>query len=504
MNARSPVAPGKSLAALLENLAADVPGDALVRDLMLDSRKVQPGAAFVALRGTRTHGLAFVEEAIARGARAVLWEPAPQVAPPDLPNGVVGVRVPELARALGTIADRFFDQPSNELRVVAITGTNGKTTTAHVLAEALERLGMSAAYMGTLGVGRLGAVRAHAHTTPDCITVHRELAELRGSGARCVAMEVTSHALAQQRVAGVRFHSALFTNLTRDHLDYHGTFEAYGEAKARLFEWPTLLHAIVNVDDPFGRKLVDRVRAPLTLYGREHARAEHGAIGGRYICATRYTTEPTGLTIELESSWGRARVHSQLIGAFNVDNVLAVLAALLGLGVPLREALEALEHCSAPPGRMEMLRTSGKPLVVIDYAHTPDALEKALRALRAHCTGRLYCVFGCGGERDVGKRPLMVAIAETLADAVVVTDDNPRNEDGEAIIADILAGLREPQKATVERDRAAAIELAIARASAGDAVLVAGKGHEDYQIIRGIARHFSDREVALAALGRHS
>lgn len=504
MSARDTIAPGKSLAALLENLATNVPAETQVRDLTLDSRNVQPGAAFVALRGARTHGLAFVQEALARGARAVLWEPAPQIAPPSLPDDVVGVPVPKLACALGAIADRFFASPSSELEVVAITGTNGKTTTAYMLAEAFDKLGMSAAYMGTLGFGRVGAVQARAHTTPDCITVHRELAELRNSGVRCVGMEVTSHALDQHRVAGVRFHSALFTNLTRDHLDYHGTLEAYGETKARLFEWPTLAHAIVNVDDPFGRTLVERARGALTLYGRKSSQPDSVAADTRHVYAANFTAEPLGLAIDVESSWGRARMHSRLIGAFNVDNALAVLAALLGFGVTVRDALEALERCAAPPGRMEMLIAPGKPLVVIDYAHTPDALEKALRAMRAHCTGRLHCVFGCGGERDAGKRPLMGAIAETLADAVIVTDDNPRGEDGQAIVSGILAGMHCPGRAHVERDRAAAIEQAIARASAGDAVLVAGKGHEDYQIVGAVTRHFSDREVALAALGRRT
>jgi UDP-N-acetylmuramoyl-L-alanyl-D-glutamate--2,6-diaminopimelate ligase len=507
MSARVPTARVTELAALLDGFASGVPASAQVCDLSLDSRTVTPGGAFVALRGTRAHGLAFVQQALSRGAAAVLWEPASDIGAPQLPANVVSVCVPDLARAVGTIADRFFDAPSSSLRIAAITGTNGKTTTAYMLADAFAKLGVSSAYAGTLGFGPIGSIHARPHTTPDSITVHRELAELRDAGVRCVGMEVTSHALDQHRVAGVRFDAAIFTNLTRDHLDYHGTFEAYGEAKARLFAWPDLEHAIINVDDPFGAKLAERVQGVAsTAYGRAGLPAELAKKRAdmRYVCATHVASDPVGLTIEVDSSWGRGRLHSRLIGAFNVDNVLAVLAALLGSDVPLHDALNVIERGSAPPGRMEMLVAPGTPLVVIDYAHTPDALDKALEAVRAHCFGRLYCVFGCGGERDPGKRPLMGAIAERRADVLVVTDDNPRGEDGDAIVADIMRGLRHPEHAHVQRDRAAAIELAISRAKAGDAVLIAGKGHEDYQIVGTTTRHFSDRDVALAALGRRS
>jgi|HigsolmetaAR202D_1030399.scaffolds.fasta_scaffold00867_18 UDP-N-acetylmuramoyl-L-alanyl-D-glutamate--2,6-diaminopimelate ligase len=500
MSTRLPPTRSKLLAELLAGIADGVPAAARIGDLSLDSRSVRPGSAFVALQGTRAHGLAYLDGALANGASAVLWEPADGVAVPTVPKGVVAVCVPGLTAALGTIADRFFDAPSSALKIAAITGTNGKTTTAYMFAEALAKLGIDSAYAGTLGTGRIDAVRARPHTTPDCITVHRELAELRDDGVRCVGMEVTSHALEQQRVAGVRFHTALFTNLTRDHLDYHGTLEAYGAAKARLFAWPTLAHAIVNGSDAFGRTLLGAVRhGQLTVYGRDESVRE---LAAQHIYAARFQAEPVGLSIDIDGSWGRGRLHSRLIGAFNVDNALAVLAALLAFEVSFADAIAALECCSAPPGRMELLTAPGKPLVIVDYAHTPDALEKALQAVRVHCRGRIVCVFGCGGERDPGKRPLMGAIAEKLADSVVVTDDNPRGEDGDAIVAAILAGMQKPHQAIVERDRAAAIELAVARASAGDAVLVAGKGHEDYQIVGGTTRYFSDRDVARAALGR--
>lgn len=490
----------KNLRALLGDLAANVPPHVEVTDITLDSRTVRPGAAFVALPGLHTHGIGFAAHAVNAGARAILWEPTAGVLAPKVPDGVL-IAIAELTRALGAISDRFFDAPSRTLRIAGVTGTNGKTTTAYVIAEALQRLGHSSAYAGTLGYGRIGALQSAAHTTPDSITLHRRLAELRDTQVRCVGMEVSSHALDQHRADGVRFDTAVFTNLTRDHLDYHGSIEAYGAAKSKLFAWPELKHAVINIDDPFGRELASshEHRAALTLYSRFPASSEV-----RHLFAGKVIAGPAGLEIDIDGSWGAATLRSRFIGDFNVENLLAVLATLLGWGVSLDAAIAALEQCNAPPGRMETLTAPGRPLAIVDYAHTPDALEKALLAVRRHCTGRLICIFGCGGERDAGKRPLMGAIAERLADAIVVTDDNPRGEHGDAIVTDIVSGLQQPQRAIIERDRAAAIELAIRAAGPGDAVLIAGKGHEDYQIVGAERRHFSDREVALAALQRQS
>lgn len=496
----------RSLDSLLAGIA-QVEAGVSVTGLTLDSRAVQPGWAFVALQGLRTHGLAFAEDAIAAGASVVLWEPTQDAVHPVFPEHIVQLCIPGLAAHVGTIADRFFDAPSAALRLAAVTGTNGKTTTAFMIAAAIESLGIDAAYAGTLGFGRVAAVQARPHTTPDCISVHRELAELRDEGVRSVAMEVTSHALDQHRVAGVRFDAAVFTNLTRDHLDYHGTLEAYGEAKARLFTWPGLKHAIINIDDPFGRELAARpLQAAVTVFGRREAVNEFICAhpNERYVCVDTFTAQPLGLDLAIESSWGREQLHSRLIGAFNVENLSAVLATLLAYEVPFAEAVAAVERSSAPPGRLEMLTAPSRPVVLIDYAHTPDALDKALRAVRAHCPGRLSLVFGCGGDRDTGKRPLMGAIAETGADAIVITDDNPRSEDGDVIVTHILAGMREPQRAHVERDRAAAIRYAIEQAGAGDVVLIAGKGHEDYQIVGKTTRPFSDREVASTVMRAHA
>lgn len=506
MQPRSNNKHAKDLRALLAGSGVDVPADIGVVDLTLDSRAVQFGGAFIALPGTRTHGIGFAAQAVNAGARAILWEPTPGVAAPRVPDTVLLLAVPNLTAILGTIADRFFGTPSQAVRTVGVTGTNGKTTTAYVIATATQLLGTPAAYAGTIGFGRIDALKTVTHTTPDSITVHRQLAELRAEGVRSLAMEVSSHALDQHRVDGVRFDTAVFTNLTRDHLDYHGTFESYAAAKAKLFAWPELKHAVINADDEFGRQLLSSQAARaqmLTSYSRS-ASLPDMRNGVRHLFAVRAAAGVTGLDITVDGSWGVATLHSRFIGEFNVENLLAALATLLGWNVPFHDALAALERCSPPPGRMETLVATGKPLAIVDYAHTPDALEKLLATARKHTTGKLICIFGCGGDRDPGKRPIMAAVAERLADQVIVTDDNPRTEDGDAIVADIVKGFTAPARALIERDRAAAIAQGIALGKPGDVVLIAGKGHEDYQIVGTERRRFSDREVARALLERRS
>ncbi len=501
MQPRSEHTRAKDLRALLAGSSVDVPPDVGIVDLTLDSRSVQFGGAFIALPGTRTHGIGFAAQAVNAGARAILWEPTPGVAAPRVPDSVLLLAVPNLTAILGTIADRFFATPSQTVRTVGVTGTNGKTTTAHLIATASQLLGTAAAYAGTIGFGRIDALQTVTHTTPDAITVHRQLAELRDAGVRCLAMEVSSHALDQHRVDGVRFDTAVFTNLTRDHLDYHGTFESYAAAKAKLFAWPQLKHAVINADDAFGRTLLGNCtpNADLTSYSRSSSAP---APRMRHLFAARAVAGATGLDIAVDGSWGVATLHSRFIGDFNVENLLAALGALLGWNVPFHDAIAVLERCSPPPGRMETLFATGKPLAIVDYAHTPDALEKVLAAARKHTTGKLICIFGCGGDRDPGKRPVMAAAAERLADQVIVTDDNPRTEDGDAIVADIVKGFAAPARALIERDRAAAIAQGIALGKPGDVVLIAGKGHEDYQIVGAERRRFSDREVARAVLER--
>jgi UDP-N-acetylmuramoyl-L-alanyl-D-glutamate--2,6-diaminopimelate ligase len=491
----------KDLSALLSGFATAPVPSVDIADLTLDSRQIVSGGAFVALPGLRTHGIGFASQVVNAGAAAILWEPAVNVAVPKLSRDIPVVAIPRLSAIVGEIADRFFDAPSQSLRVAGVTGTNGKTTTAYLIAAALERLGESSAYAGTIGHGRVGALAPATHTTPDAITLHRNLAELRETGARFLGMEVTSHALDQHRVSGVRFDTGVFTNLTHDHLDYHGTFEAYGAAKAKLFAWPGLQHAVINVDDEFGARLASTCAetARLVAYSRS-ARAPSLPRAARVLLATEIVAAAHGLVLSLDGSWGTGTLRSRFIGDFNAENALAVLGTLLSWEIPLSRAIAAVEQCSAPPGRMETIATAGRPLVIVDYSHTPDALEKALLAARRHCRGKLVCVFGCGGERDRSKRPIMGAIAERLSDRIIVTDDNPRGEDGAAIVADIIGGMKEPERAAVERDRAAAIEQAIRASAADDAVLIAGKGHEDYQIVGTQRRHFSDREVAEATL----
>jgi len=478
---------------LLQGIA---PAPALpLTDLVLDSRRVVPDSAFVALPGHNAHGLAFAAEALRRGANSILFEPP---LPPGVPLPQGAIAVPGLRAQLGRLADRFHGSPSATVRVVGVTGTNGKTSTVQLLAQALSLQGRRAGSIGTLGVGLNGAVRAGERTTPDVISVHAALAALRDDGAQDVAMEVSSHALDQGRVDAVRFQIAVFTNLTRDHLDYHPSMEAYGAAKARLFAWPGLGAAVINLDDAFGARLHAGLPASTVAIGV----SSHGAAGAS-LCAGNIVLHAAGVDFDLIVEDRCEPVRSRLLGRFNVDNLLAVAGVLTALQWPLERIAATLARLEPVPGRMQRLGgDAAAPLVVIDYAHTPDALEQTLRSLRAHTRGRLVCVFGCGGERDAGKRPQMAAIAQALADQILVSDDNPRGEDGDAIVADILSGFTDRKAVRVERDRAQAIAAAIGMAHAGDTVLIAGKGHEPYQEVAGVKHPFDDREVARQVLER--
>ncbi|HXA34821.1 MAG TPA: UDP-N-acetylmuramoyl-L-alanyl-D-glutamate--2,6-diaminopimelate ligase, partial [Steroidobacteraceae bacterium] len=468
-----------------------------VIDLTLDSREVRPGSLFFALPGRSRHGIEFAAEAAARGASVVLWEPAPGVELPKLPPSVFAAAIPGLKDLVGRIADRFFNWPSSQLRITGITGTNGKTTCAYLLAQCLERLGSAAAYMGTIGWGRTASLIPSPLTTPDVVTLNRELAQLRASGVREVAMEVSSQALDQDRVAGVRFHSAAFTNLSRDHLDYHESMAAYGAAKARLFCAPDLQHIIINVGDAFGREFALSYAGRVPLTAIWIGAGDSGWLAERAVRAAEVSLEAQGISMQLDGTFGKAHVNTHLLGRFNAENSLVVIACLLSRGASLAEAARALAECAPPPGRMEVVEPAGggKPMAVVDYAHTPDALSKALSALREHCQGSLWCVFGCGGDRDPGKRPLMGAIADELADQIIVTDDNPRSENPQAITRAIASGIKS-RAVRIIHDRGAAIGAALTEARAQDIVLIAGKGHEDYQIYGDTRRSFSDRREA--------
>ena len=464
-----------------------------------DSRRVAPSIAFAAYPGTQRDGRDFIDDAIARGAAAVLWEADGYAW--DARRRVPQAGVTALRDRVGLLASVIYGHPSRALWMVGVTGTNGKTSCAHWTAQALARCGRRAAVVGTLGNGILGSDPAAArNTTPDACELHEMLAAWRAEGAEAVAMEVSSHGLDQGRVNGVAFKVALFTNLTRDHLDYHRTMEAYAAAKARLFDWPGLECAVVNAGDDFGRELIAKLRARgarVLAYGAPDAD----------IVATRVEATPAGMTIAVATPAGSGTIATGLTGAFNVDNLLGVTGVLLASRIALADALAALGRVTAPPGRMERLGGGALPTVVIDYAHSPDALAKVLAALRpalgAH--GELVCVFGCGGDRDRGKRSEMGAIAAQIADRVVVTSDNPRSEDPQAIARDIVAGIPPGFRAlTVDVDRARAVGAAIAAANPGDVVVVAGKGHEAYQEIAGVRRPYSDRAVAAAALAQWS
>ena len=483
------VTPGFDPAALLARLSL------APRGITADSRLVRPGDVFAAYLGRAADGRTFIPDAITRGASAVLWDavgfrwnPAWEVA---------NLAVDDLKAKLGVIANYIYGRPSGSLWVAGVTGTNGKTSCSHWIAQCFDACGRRAGIIGTLGNGLVGALHPSTHTTPDAALVHAALAAMRDAGARAVAMEVSSHALDQGRVNGVEFDVALFTNLTRDHLDYHGTMAAYGTAKARLFAWPGLESRVINIDDPFGQSLTESAR------GRRQSVLTYGFVNAD-IVATAIGNTQAGIRMAVATPWGSGEVAAEVAGTFNASNILGVLGVLLASGIALDEALGALARITAPPGRMQRFGGGFAPLVVVDYAHSPDALEKVLAALRPTVVegGELVCVFGCGGDRDAGKRPDMGRIAARLADRVVVTSDNPRSEDPAKIADAVVRGIHDAGNSrwTLELDRGAAIREAIASAHGGDVVLVAGKGHEDYQETRGVRVHFSDAEVATAAL----
>lgn len=463
-----------------------------ITDITNDSRQVKPGCLFLALPGEQIDGRHFIAQAIAKGAAAVWYEATDSHAGwlPDC-TSVPLVPVTNLAEQQSAIAAQFFANPSASLRVIGVTGTNGKTSITHFIAQALTALRARCGVIGTLGNGLPSHLQAATHTTPDAIQLQRELNRQQGMGIDSVAMEVSSHSLQQGRVNAVAFDVAVFTNLTRDHLDYHGSMEAYGRAKQRLFEMPNLSAAVINGDDVFGQALIrcDAVkRLPHCLtYSLSDANAT--------VSALDIQAQATGYRVIVQVAAQRVSVECALLGRFNISNVLAVFTTLLALGYQPRAIADALSELKAVLGRMQIIKKPGRPAVVVDYAHTPDALRQALLAVREHCAGKLWCVFGCGGDRDRGKRADMGQVAAQYSDHVILTNDNPRTEDATQIIDDIQRGMRGAVPCRVELDRAQAIALAISLAKPDDSILVAGKGHEDYQIIGTKRLSFSDSIV---------
>ena len=462
-----------------------------------DSRQVRPGDLFLAYPGDLSDGRRYIADALARGAVGVLWQPGGGFVWPaefTLPNCPVEVLRP----LAGPLAHSVYGHPSEALSLIAITGTNGKTSISHFIAQAYAR---PCAIIGTLGAGLPGALCETGFTTPEATVLMRYLSEFHAAGAAACALEASSIGIEEGRMNGVRVDVAVFSNFTRDHLDYHGDMAAYGAAKQHLFEWPRLRAAVINLDDPFGQHLA-RVTTASRLIGYTLGEAPRDVAA--LIRAEDIVSTPNGQRFGLVLPNGRAMVSTALVGRYNLSNLLAVAGVLYDAGMGANEVAERLSALTPPPGRLACVGGTGEPLVVVDYAHTPDALDNALRALRpvaAARGGRLSVVFGCGGDRDPGKRPEMGAIAEAGADRVIVTSDNPRSEDPLAIIAAIRAGMRGAAP-ECEPDRALAISRAIAEAAANDVVLLAGKGHETYQEVAGVKSHFSDGEVAEAALAQ--
>jgi UDP-N-acetylmuramoyl-L-alanyl-D-glutamate--2,6-diaminopimelate ligase len=460
-----------------------------------DTRKLQEGNLFVACQGRTSHGLDFLEQAVNAKVAAVIWDPATcQVPSADIPL----IPVAGLARHIGSIANRFFDTPSKRIKVSGVTGTNGKTTVACLIRQCLHLLGHKCAYIGTLGNGIDEISATDGMTTPACIDLHRQLADFAAAGAGHAAIEVSSHVLEQGRIDGMHFDTAIFTNLSRDHIDYHGSMHAYGDTKARLFLDYDVKHRIVSLDTEFGQEIADRCGPNVVTVS---TRFDRVANGRPYVFVRAVVATERGSKVSVMSSWGAGEFELQLPGDFNVANAVDVLAAMLCQDVPLDEACKLLGQVSAPPGRMQRVdveELAALPAVFVDYAHTPASLEAAIRALRQHCKGQLWCIFGCGGDRDRGKRALMGKIAARHSDHRVITNDNPRSEPPAQIIAGILEGM--DGDSLVIEDRGAAIAHAIAAADTEDVILIAGKGHEDYQIIGEQRLPFSDYDVARASM----
>lgn len=483
---------------LITTIKMQVHSDCLITGVAIDSRKVQAGDLFLAYQGDVLDGRDFIVAAINNGATAVLCSDAiPKQL--TLPTEVPIIVVPDLRAKVGVIAAKFYGYPAQQLTLIGVTGTNGKTSVAQLIAMALTDLGVPCGVIGTIGYGFPDNLSPLINTTPDPVTLQRLLFALKQDGAQAVVVEVSSHGLVQQRVSGIDFKIAVFTNLTRDHLDYHGTMENYGAAKRLLFMQPGLQYAVINADDDFGQKLIQELRTSLSVYAHtiENAQPEVASVKARDI-----KLDIAGTSAHITTPWGTGILKTPLLGRFNLSNLLAVAIVLEVMQVDdIAGVLTSISKLGTVKGRMQTFGGSNKkPLVVVDYAHTPDALEQVLLVLRECCHGALWCVFGCGGDRDYGKRSIMGQIAERYSDHIVITNDNPRTEDPQRIIDNILQGLLCPWAVEVEQERRVAIAHAIDCAHVNDVVLIAGKGHEDYQIIGKDSLPFSDAEMVKTIL----
>lgn len=481
---------------LTEMLCAIYPqiaSDRSYGSLELDSRKVQPGGVFLALKGHDADGWSYVDSAVESGAKLILTDSQ------DCQD-VLGVPViydKMLKSHLGQLAGACFGWPTKHIDIIGVTGTNGKTSVCLFVAQMLTQMGYPCGYIGTNGCGLIGDITPLSNTTPDIIELNRILATMRENGAEYCAMEVSSHGLEQDRVAGLEFACTAFTNLSRDHLDYHKSMEGYANSKQKLFLNYFSKTSVINVDDILGQELIRKMANKPGIYSCS-TKNNSADIRGANI---QYST--SGLSFELHTPWGSNEVSVPLFGAFNVENLLLAIGSIVSLGIEFKAVCNQLHDLKPVIGRMEFIDNPVNKAIAVDYAHTPDALEKALIAIRAHCTGNVWIVFGCGGDRDKGKRPLMAAIAEAYGDYVVVTDDNPRTENSEDIMADIAVGFTEPEADHIfyKPNRLDAISWAISQSDEGDAILIAGKGHEEYQIVGDQILDFSDQATVRQIVG---
>lgn len=469
--------------------------DVMIKGLSFDSRTIQDGYLFLAIKGESVNGIEFINNAIEQGAAAVLWDANAQADAIKLNwrknsqgNEIPIVALENLQGLAGEVASRFYNEPSTRLPVCGVTGTNGKTSCADFIAQMMS-IDAPCGLMGTLGSGVYPELTETGFTTPDAITCQQWLADMDSRKAKFAVMEVSSHALIQGRVSGIQFDSAVFTNLSRDHLDFHGDMQTYADAKSKLFKTKGLKNAIINIDDEAGRNIIDELEKGIqcVCYGLDKSYNPD-------VFGSNVQLNEQGLSMQVTTPWGEGQLQAPVIGDFNASNLLAVLSVMLIQGIGFEESLKRLKTIKSVAGRMQRFGGDSSPLVIVDFAHTPDALAQALISLRQHTQHHLWCVFGCGGDRDKGKRPLMGTVAEKNADFIVLTNDNPRSEKPDLIIEDIKSGLSSETKVFVEQDRQAAIHFAIKQAKAGDVVLVAGKGHENYQLIGDKKYPFDDAE----------